>query len=367
MLKNGTDSLFRRAGITPLQHFRDGETGVNPFFSKLLVHCGHFALASVLVLGGCGYVGPIVPPSPEIPNAISNLNVIERGDRLEITFTAPVTTTDSRQIRKFSEIELRIGPEPRPFGLEQWAAAAKVYEIPVPAPRDEDDTKPVAMSYQLSSTDWIGQHVAVAVRSAVKSGKNYSSWSNVMHMAVAPPLHPPELSVEATAQGYKLGWNNEGANANYRVFRQSPADKAPVQIGTSDQPEYLDRTSQWDTRYTYSVIAASGPVESLASNRVEVNHADTFPPSVPSGVAALAAADSVELSWQRSPESDLKGYYVYRSANGGGLERQGDLVALPAYSDHSVEHGKTYRYEVSAIDQEGNESAKSAPVEVVFP
>jgi fibronectin type 3 domain-containing protein len=40
---------------------------------------------------------------------------------------------------------------------------------------------------------------------------------------------------------------------------------------------------------------------------------------------------------------------------------------LPAYSDHGVEHGKTYRYEVSAIDQKGNESARSAAVEVVFP
>ncbi len=138
------------------------------------MHRGHFALASILFLSGCGYVGPIVPPSPEIPNAVSNLSVIERGDRLEIAFTAPVNTTDSRQIRKFSEIEVRIGPEPHPFRLDQWAAAAKAYEIPVPAPRDEDDTKPVAMSYGLPAADWTGQQVAVAVRSAIKSGKNYS-------------------------------------------------------------------------------------------------------------------------------------------------------------------------------------------------
>lgn len=331
------------------------------------MHRGLFALASILVLSGCGYVGPIVPPSPEIPNAVSNVNVIERGDRLEITFTAPVTTTDSRQIRKFSEIELCIGPEQHPFRLEQWASAAKAYEIPVPAPRDEDDTKPVAMSFQIPAADWSGRQVAVAVRSAVKSGKNYSSWSNVVHMAVAPPLPPPELSVEATAQGYKLSWDNEGASVKYRVFRRGPADKSPVQIGTADKPEYLDQISQWDTPYTYSVAAANGPVESLVSNQVAVNQPDTFPPSIPSGIAALAAADSVELSWQRSPESDLKGYYVYRAVDGGAFDRQGDLVMLPAYSDHNVEHGKTYRYEINAVDQKGNPSAKSAPVEVEFP
>jgi fibronectin type 3 domain-containing protein len=83
-------------------------------------------------------------------------------------------------------------------------------------------------------------------------------------------------------------------------------------------------------------------------------------------VTALAGPDSVEVSWQRSPEADTQGYYVYRSMNGGSLERQGALVTLPAYSDRKVEHGKTYRYAVSAVDKKNNESDKSAPAEAAF-
>jgi fibronectin type 3 domain-containing protein len=41
-------------------------------------------------------------------------------------------------------------------------------------------------------------------------------------------------------------------------------------------------------------------------------------------------------------------------------------VALPAYSDRKVEHGKTYRYEISSVDKKSNESDKSASAEVVF-
>ena len=325
------------------------------------------ALFASLILGGCGYIGPIVPPSPETPNPVPDVNVIERGDRLQISFTAPAKTTDNLKILKLSEVELRIGPEPHPFELENWASGARAYELSVPPPKAEDDSKPVAMSYEVPASDWAGQRIAVAVRSAVKNKKNYSSWSNVVHMNVLPPLQAPKLSIEATAQGYRLSLTDDGPNVKYRVFRQGPADKAPVQLGIADKPEYVDQTSQWDTLYTYSVVAANGPVESLASEKVSITHGDTFAPSVPAEVAALAAADSIEISWQRSPETDLKGYYVYRSVNGGAFERQGDLIALPTYSDHKVEHGKTYRYEISAVDQKNNESARSSAAEAVFP
>jgi fibronectin type 3 domain-containing protein len=81
---------------------------------------------------------------------------------------------------------------------------------------------------------------------------------------------------------------------------------------------------------------------------------------------ALAGPDSVEVTWTRSPEADTKGYYVYRSANGGPFERQGDLVTLPTFSDRKAEHGKTYRYAISAIDQKGNSSENSVPADVAF-
>jgi fibronectin type 3 domain-containing protein len=99
---------------------------------------------------------------------------------------------------------------------------------------------------------------------------------------------------------------------------------------------------------------------------VTITPQDKFPPSVPASITALSGPASIEVSWQRSPESDLQGYYVYRSVNGAPFERKGELIAVPAYSDRHVEHGKTYRYEISAVDKKNNESDKSAPAEVNF-
>jgi hypothetical protein len=42
------------------------------------------------------------------------------------------------------------------------------------------------------------------------------------------------------------------------------------------------------------------------------------------------------------------------------------MLSVPAFSDRSAEHGKVYRYEISAIDQHNNESARSGPVQVNY-
>ena len=87
---------------------------------------------------------------------------------------------------------------------------------------------------------------------------------------------------------------------------------------------------------------------------------------MPGGVTALAGPQSIELSWDRSPEVDLAGYFVYRSVNGAAVERLGGMVSLPVFSDEKVEHGKTYRYQIASVDRKNNESAKSAAVEVAY-
>ncbi|MBV9265500.1 MAG: hypothetical protein JO061_04950, partial [Acidobacteriaceae bacterium] len=315
-----------------------------------------------LILTGCGYVGPVVPPSPEIPNPIADLSVVERGTQLDISFTAPARTTDNFGIRQFSDIDLRIGPASTKHDPDEWASAAKQYEVPTPAPNDPNDPEPRPVKFSLPAADWQGQTVSIGVRTSVKNDKNYSSWSNIVTMPVISPLPAPEVHAEATAAGYKLTWQSEGEGVKYDVFRKSLADAKPVQIASVETPDYVDTTSQWDTPYTYTVTAAKGSAESLPSEPVYQNHPDTFPPAMPQGVAASVAADSIELSWQRNTESDLKGYFVYRSVGGSALERQNGLVNIPAFSDHAVEHGKTYRYQVSAIDQKDNEGDKSAPV-----
>jgi hypothetical protein len=98
--------------------------------------------------------------------------------------------------------------------------------------------------------------------------------------------------------------------------------------------------------------------------RVEAN--DIFPPAVPVGLAAVASVEngtaSIDLSWQPNTETDLAGYIVYRREADNNWQRispQAPVVA-PAFHDADVQAGHTYHYAVSAVDQGGHESARSA-------
>lgn len=324
------------------------------------------AAAILLFLGlvGCGYVGPVLPPSPDIPNPVSDLQAVEKGDQLDVTFSVPAYTTDTVVIKHYEAIDLAVGPAETPFDFEKWSASAQHFEVTPPsAPVDPDAPRARPLSRELPAAQFVGKHVAIAVRTSTKKENHFSQWSNRAVLDVVKPLEPPAAKIEATKNGYLLNWPEEGAGIQYLIFRRGPNDKAPVQVGTSNEPLYVDSSSQWDTPYTYTVLAQieRGLVQSEPSKPMVVNHPDTFPPEVPASVTALAGPESIEVSWSRSPDADLKGYYVYRSTDGGDFVRQGDLLNVPNFSDRHVEHGKSYRYAISAIDQKGNESAKSAP------
>jgi fibronectin type 3 domain-containing protein len=221
------------------------------------------------------------------------------------------------------------------------------------------------MQYKLPVSEWQGKTIAVAVRTAIKKNDHYSPWSNVVTIAVKPALEAPRISVEPTAKGYRITWSPVQPDVHHNILRQAPSETAPSVIATVEGAEYVDEGVQWGSKYVYQVTASEGAATSLPSAPVPVASADSFPPSVPTGLTALPSGGAVELSWQRSPETDVAGYYVYRSVQGGQPERVGGLVVVPTYGDRAIQAGTPYQYRVSAVDRTGNESAKSDPVEVV--
>ncbi|HMF77336.1 MAG TPA: hypothetical protein VK604_16880 [Bryobacteraceae bacterium] len=309
----------------------------------------------------------MLPPSPEIPNSVADLTAVQRGGQLMIAFRTPPRTTDSLPIKNFAAIDLRIGPAvPPPFDFDRWAAGAKPYPVPSPDLGDPQDPQAVSISQTVPAADWAGQRVVIAVRTTAKKGEtHYSSWSNRVTLNVIAALTPPAVTAQATAKGVLLSWPAT-PGAKYRVLRQGPAEPAPVEEGIAEESTYLDASAQFDTPYKYFVVVLVDTAESLPSEATSVTPLDKFPPSVPTAPTALASPSSIEVSWQRNSESDLAGYYVYRSVNGSPFERQGQIVTLPLYSDHAVEAGKLYRYQVTAVDKKNNESEKSAIAEAAF-
>lgn len=116
-----------------------------------------------------------------------------------------------------------------------------------------------------------------------------------------------------------------------------------------------------------SVIVSDGATGSQAvSVTLTVSPAnDTTPPTVPAGLAAvLSGTTTVALSWNASTDAGgagLLGYRVYRN-DALLVEPTG-----PGHTDTTVARGARYRYQVSAVDRAGNESARGAVVTVDVP
>jgi fibronectin type 3 domain-containing protein len=105
-------------------------------------------------------------------------------------------------------------------------------------------------------------------------------------------------------------------------------------------------------------------VEGDDTSSVKIFAHDVFPPGVPTGLQAVFSgpgqAAFIDLIWTPVSDADLDGYNVYRHvASGSPVQLNAELVKTPAFRDSNVVAGKTYFYSVSAVDQRGNESARS--------
>jgi fibronectin type 3 domain-containing protein len=304
---------------------------------------------------GCGYVGDPHPPSLDIPVTVTDLRAAEIGDSIAVEFTIPRLTTEGLPLKNLRAVEIAVGEGVDPFTTDGWAAQAKRYAVSSDAPG--------AVAQDIPARDWIGKNVVIGVRATGPKGKT-SAWSNFATVSVIPAVAPPSgLQVLNVERGVALSW--QGNAAKYRVFR-AVGDGKPVPLGDTEQAAYLDESTSYGTLYQYLVQAlASDTQQSIVAGPIAVTPVDVFAPAAPADVSAVAGAQAIELVWERNTESDFAGYNIYRAVDTGAFERIGAGVETPTFSDPRVESGKRYRYQVSAVDAKGNESARSAVVEVV--
>lgn len=320
------------------------------------------AAAGALFATGCGYIGEPLPPLANVPAKVTDLAAIQRGPNIIVQFTIPELTTEGREIKEPVKLDLRIGAWGESFDAAKWEAQAK--SIPQGPP------KAGFAYYEIPAAQWINQEPVLAVKVVGANGKDVG-WSNLLAIhVVPPPERPSAVTTIATAQGVHLTWR--AAGATFRVFRKAADAKEFALVATVQQPEWTDATAEYGKPYTYEVqtiaaLANNKEAQSDLSEDASLTPVDTFPPAAPSGLTISVAVSSVELVWDRNTEPDLAGYRVYRATGAGAFEKIADVSQIPSYSDHSVEHGKTYRYAVLAFDLAGNSSARTEPVEVMVP
>jgi hypothetical protein len=326
------------------------------------------ALVLCLSLAGCGYVGDPMPPALHIPEPVRDLRVEQRGDRLLFAFSLPELTTEGLGISRLQEIELRAGPWPGEWQEASFQAHAS--SIPVPA----DAARGVIQAEAALPPSWAGQPVFAAVWLVGPTGRR-SETSNRVAFTPVPPLDAPaSVRAEGTPQGVRVVWDSlPRPEARYEVFREQPGhDAAPVLLaGGVEGPAWLDTSARFEQEYRYSVqaviplgeVAARSPRSAVTT----ITYTDLFPPSPPAALRAVAALDAIALSWERPPEPDTAAFFVYRAPPDGEWMPIAGPISELAYHDRAVEPGAQYRYAVTAADRSGNESARSAVVEIMVP
>jgi len=320
----------------------------------------YLLLAAYVLLVGCGSVGEPLYPALNVPTRIVDLTAIQLGDKLDIRFTVPKLTTEGLVVKQVGSVDLRVGPSNAGgFNANDWASGAQKIDVsPLPAPGAARAEHPVR--------DLVGKEVIVGVRLGNTKGR-MSEWSNFVPVTIEAPLaKPADVKAESVAEGVRLTWNEPNVTA-FRIFRKTGEQKEPNLLATPDKPDYVDATTEYGKTYQYYVQGIHDKTESDVVESNAITPKDIFPPEVPTGLTASLGIGAVELAWTRNTESDFKEYRVFRSEESGPFVQIAAGLEGPIYSDRQIQSGKHYRYRVSAVDQAGNESQPSEPIEVTAP
>jgi hypothetical protein len=350
-------------------------------------------LTASAALAGCAALGPPEPPSLELPKPPSDLRAVRKGDKVTLTWTIPAKTMYRQSVRYLGKT--RVCRSLDPVFVKCGVPVGEVAPPPdFAAMRDAARKKPAA-SYTGSLSS--GPHldakqasvfatIAYAVEVLNEDGRG-AGLSNEVHVPLAGTLPAPtDFAAHLTGQGVVLRWTGEllslthpqAVHYRYRVFRRQEGSQqktlvGEVAAGGARELSLADQSFEWEKTYYYhadtlTVIAQAGKpdvsIEGDDTPEVKVFAHDVFPPAVPSGLQAVFSGPGqpafIDLIWFPVTDADLAGYNVYRHEEGAAAVKvNGELVGTPAFRDTSVVAGKSYFYSVSAVDQRGNESARS--------
>ena len=341
-------------------------------------------LIASLCLVACGKKGDPLPPMRTIPNPTRDLAITQQGEILSLRMSYPQTTTDGAPLSGLDAVELWHAVKPivdpeRPPALEARDFEATSERLLVlRGPELDAATEGPELVSRLPlhglAENPVQLHV-FAIRALATEGE-LSAFSNLVHLIPASaPTPPRSLRVTSGAEGVLLEWEAPPEPVEgYSIRRRSAQAHGyadPLGFVPLENLSYLDENARFGQRYIYTVtsVASRTPLrESTFSIEREIDYVDIFPPAPPADLEALPRTGGAGLVWRQSPDSDAIGYVVYRADPGQEFLRiTREPLSTLEYTDAGLASGLTYRYQVSAIDGEGNEGRPSAPIPLTTP
>jgi hypothetical protein len=347
------------------------------------------ALAAGLAVSGCGTPGAPQPPSLKLPELVSDLSASRAGNQVTLTWTTPKRSTDKLLLKGNGTARVcrREGAGACVAAGERSFApgAAGSFTETLPAALAAGPPRPLRYFVELTN----------------RNGRSAGLSNAAQVLAGVAPAPVDGLTAVERNQGVVLRWtpSQDSASQFVRLHRKlltpPPAKRheglltpppEPVEqnlLAEARSNRALDQTIRFGQSYEYraqrvardtvdgQVLELDGPL----SAPVRLDTSDIFPPSVPTNLAAVAttgetaAETAIDLSWQPVPDAALAGYAVYRREGNAAWQRISPAAPLvpPAFRDPQVQPGHSYRYAVSAIAQNGHESARSVETEETVP
>jgi hypothetical protein len=201
----------------------------------------------------------------------------------------------------------------------------------------------------------IGLNYTFIVR-AVDGTSNESEASDPLSITTkdsTPPAQPVNLSAQTGDRTVNLSWdpNTEPDINGYKIYNGA------AYLITVPKNQYMFGLNELTNggSYTFKVVAVDITGNESVPATITAIPNDRTPPGKPVNLTAAVGNSGVSLFWSANPEPDLKGYYIYRN---------GTRLSLPVTKDiyrqiSGLTNGTEYSFEVSAVDNSGNESPRS--------
>jgi hypothetical protein len=352
---------------------------------RLARHSGWLCIIAVVGLTSCGVPGIPKPPSLNLPQPVSDLRAVRKGDRVYLSWTVPTRTTDSLAVR-----HLGLTRVCRSANAAMLECGTAVGEVAAPeAPKNGGAAPKQSYGDALPATllsDSPSAEVFYAVSVLNENGRSAGLSNVVAAPAVVAPKPPSDFQVQVTGDGVVVSWKEAqpaGIRRLYRIYRRAEGTSLDVVAGEAPwgSDQLVDHNFEWEKTYFYratvvTVISMEGKPDSQFEGAdtpaVKVFAHDVFPPAVPSGVQAVFSGVGqqpfIDLIWAPDTDADLAGYNVYRREGSGEARRiNSAVVTAAAYRDSNVVTSHTYFYSVSAVDVRGNESARAGETSEAVP
>jgi fibronectin type 3 domain-containing protein len=232
----------------------------------------------------------------------------------------------------------------------------------------------------------LGRRYVYVITAVDSIGRSSAPSSRLVVTFLAAPRPPERLTARAGEGQVRLEWSPTAllvdgsaptGPLSYELLRGASAEGpfGAVTPGSISSPSFTDRGLANDQTYYYAVraVRSEAGLRALSdrSTVVAATPVKLTPPPPPTNLVAVPSAGAVRLVWDRSPESDVAGYVVYRAVAPGAdfVRLTPTPITRTTYSDQTVERGKTYSYVVTAVDRarRPNESARSAPARATVP